>query len=187
MIELMLGRLSKARRVNLIVLATSDDPKNLPLAEHVRSLGYEVFRGSESDVLNCFYQAARHYKADAVIRVAGDCPLIDPHLVDEVIAEYQKGGVDYVSNTLPPTFPDGLDVEISSFDALERTAKIATHPNERENVTPLIRNSGLFKRGNVEQPVGCSAERWAVDEPADFEVVEAVFNYFHPRTDFSWT
>jgi len=187
MIELMLGRLSKARRIDQIILATSDDPKNLPLVEHVRSLGYEVFRGSESDVLDRFYQAARHYKADAVIRVTGDCPLIDPHLVDEVIAEYQKGGVDYVSNTLPATFPDGLDVEIFSFDALERAAKTATKPNEREHVTPLIRNSGLFKRGNVAHPVDWSAERWTVDEPADFEVVEAVFNYFRPRTDFSWT
>ena len=186
MIELMLGRLSKARRIDQIVLATSDDPKNLPLVEHVRSLGYEVFRGSESDVLDRFYQAARHYRADAVIRVTGDCPLIDPHLVDEVIAEYQKGGVDYVSNTLPPTYPDGLDVEIFSFDALERTAEIASQPNEREHVTPLIRSSALFKRGNVAHVVDCSAERWTVDEPADFEVVEAVFNYFRPRTDFSW-
>lgn len=187
MIELMLGRLSKARRIDQIVLATADDPKNLPLVEHVRSLGYEVFLGSENDVLDRFYQAARHYKADAVIRVTGDCPLIDPHLVDAVIAEYQKGGVDYVSNTLPPTFPDGLDVEIFSFDALERTAKTATKPNEREHVTPLIRSSCLFKRGNVAHTVDCSGERWTVDEPADLEVVEAIFDYFRPRTDFSWT
>jgi glutamate-1-semialdehyde 2,1-aminomutase len=187
MIELMLGRVSKASRIDQIVLATSDDPKNLPLVEHVRSLGYEVFLGSESDVLDRFYQAARHYKADAVIRVTGDCPLIDPHLVDAVIAEYQKGGVDYVSNTLPPTFPDGLDVEIFSFDALEKSARTATKPNEREHVTPLMRSSGLFKRGNVAHTVDCSAERWTVDEPADFEVVEAIFNHFRPRTDFSWT
>lgn len=187
MIELMLGRLSNASRIDQIVLATSDDPKNIPLVEHVRSLGYEVFCGSENDVLDRFYRAALHYEADAVIRVTGDCPLIDPRLVDAVIAEYQKGGVDYVSNIEPPTFPDGLDVEIFSFDALEKSAKTAVKPNEREHVTPLMRASGLLKRGNVAHTVDCSAERWTVDEPADFEVVEAIFNHFRPRTDFSWT
>jgi glutamate-1-semialdehyde 2,1-aminomutase len=187
MIELMLERLSQAKRIDQIVLATSDHPRNLPLVEHVRDLGYEVFCGSEDDVLDRFYKAAVHYKADAVIRVTGDCPLIDPHVVDDVIADYQKGGADYVSNVSPPTFPDGLDTEIFSFEALEKTARVATQPNEREHVTPFIRNSEIFMRRNVAHTIDCSGERWTVDEPTDFEVVEAIFNYFRPRTDFSWT
>lgn len=186
MIELMLERLSKAKLIDQIVLATGDDPRNLPLVEHVRSLDYEVFLGSENDVLDRFYQAARHYKADAVIRVTGDCPLIDPDVVDDVIAEFQKGGADYVSNVSPPTFPDGLDTEIFSFEALEKTARIATRPNEREHVTPFIRSSEIFRRRNVANTIDYSGERWTVDEPTDFEVVDAIFNFFRPRTDFSW-
>lgn len=186
MIELMLTRLSQTKRVSQIVLATSVDAKNQPLAEHVHSLGYEVFRGSENDVLDRFYNAALYYKADAVIRITGDCPLIDPTLIDTIIAEYETSGVDYVTNTLPPTYPDGLDVEIFSFHALKLAAQTATQPNEREHVTPFIRTSNIFRHRNVANTVDLSHLRWTVDELVDFAVIEQVFHHFYPRTDFSW-
>jgi glutamate-1-semialdehyde 2,1-aminomutase len=186
MIELLLSRLAKARRIDRIILATSDDPRNQPLADHVRSLGYDVFQGSENDVLNRYYQAAKYHHPDTVVRITGDCPLIDPELVDQVIAEYETQGVDYLSNSLPPTYPDGLDTEVFSFRALEQAFLLATKPFEREHVTPFLRESPLFKRGNFAYKEDFSKERWTVDEAADFEVVTAVFNHFHPRTDFSW-
>lgn len=186
MIELMLTRLSQTKRVSQIVLATSVEAKNQPLAEHVRSLGYEVFLGSEDDVLDRFYNAALYYKADAVIRVTGDCPLIDPTLIDTIIAEYETSGVDYATNTLPPTYPDGLDVEIFSFDALKITAQTAIKPYEREHVTPFIRTSSIFSHRNIANTVDLSHLRWTVDELVDFAVIEQVFQHFHPRTDFSW-
>lgn len=186
MIELLFQRLSKSERINQIILATSEDPRNQPLADHVRGMGYDVYQGSENDVLDRFYQAARPYQADCVVRITGDCPLIDPQLVDHVIAAYEAEGVDYLCNTIPPTFPDGLDTEVFSFCALETAARQATKGAEREHVTPFIRESGLFRTGNLEHGDDFSGERWTVDEPADFEVISAVFDYFHPRIDFNW-
>jgi glutamate-1-semialdehyde 2,1-aminomutase len=186
MIELLLSRLAKARRIDQILLATSDDPRNQPLADHVRSLGYEVFQGSENDVLDRYYQAAKPHQPVTVVRITGDCPLIDPELIDQAIAAYETQGVDYLSNTLPPSYPDGLDTEVFSFRALEQAAQQATKPAEREHVTPFIRESGLFKTGKFTHEKDYSQERWTVDEAADFEVVTAVFNHFRPRMDFSW-
>jgi glutamate-1-semialdehyde aminotransferase/spore coat polysaccharide biosynthesis protein SpsF (cytidylyltransferase family) len=187
MIELLLKRLSAAKLVDQIVLAASDQAENNALAAHVRSLGFDVFQGSENDVLDRFYKAAQLYKGDAVIRITADCPLIDAGVVDEVIAAFVKSGKDYMCNILPPTYPDGLDTEVFTFAALERAAREATRPLEREHVTPYIRESGLFTTGNVANEVNHSKERWTVDEPADFEVVEAVFNHFHPQVDFGWS
>ena len=186
MIEVLFQRLAKAKLIDQIILATSIDPRNQPLADHVRGLGYNVFQGSENDVLDRYYQAAKPYQPDNVVRITGDCPLIDAELVDQVIAAYKTQGVDYLSNTLPPTYPDGLDTEVFSFKALEIAAKQAIKPAEREHVTPFIRESGLFITGNVEYEHDYSLERWTVDEVADFEVIAAVFNHFHPCTDFSW-
>jgi len=186
MIELLLRRLAKARRINQIVLATSDDPRNQPLVDHVRKLGFTVYQGSENDVLDRYYQAARLVLPDTVVRITGDCPLIDPELVDKIIESYETQSVDYMCNILPPSYPDGLDIEVFSLSALERAANEAAKPAEREHVTPFIRESGLFKTGNIAHDQNFSQERWTVDEAADFEVISAVFNHFHPRTDFTW-
>lgn len=186
MIELLLNRLSKAMRVNQIILATSEDPKNEPLAEHVKKLGYPVYRGSEDDVLDRYYQAAKQYEADNIVRITGDCPLIDPEVVDEVIGAFERDGVDYMSNTMPPTYPDGLDVEVFSFTALMMTAQQATKIYDREHVTPYIRESGIFKTMNFRNSEDCSAERWTVDEAVDFVVIKAIFEHFYPRINFGW-
>lgn len=186
LIELLLGRLSKSRTIDKILLATSDDHRNQPLVDHVRGLGYEVFQGSESDVLDRFYQAAALHRPAAVVRITGDCPLIDPDIVDLVVQAYLGSGVDYASNAMPPTFPDGLDCEVFSFKALERAAAEATEPAHREHVTPYLRESGKFSTFNVAGESDCSRERWTVDEPEDLAVVAAVFAHFAPRTDFGW-
>jgi glutamate-1-semialdehyde 2,1-aminomutase len=186
MIELLLRRLARARRVTRIILATADTAANQPLAAHVRSLGYDVFLGSEQDVLDRYHRAARPYRPDAVVRITGDCPLVDPDLVDQVIELYATSGADYCSNVAPPSFPDGLDIEVFSFAALERAAAEATEPADREHVTPFLRKSPQFTRRNFANPRDCSGERWTVDEAADFAMVEAVFGAFHPRIDFTW-
>lgn len=186
MIELLLRRLARSRRIDKIVLATSIDPRNDRLAAHVRGMGHEVYRGSEADVLDRYLQAVSPQRPEAVVRITGDCPLVDPALVDEVIAAFEASGADYASNVAPPTFPDGLDVEVFSFRALQRAAQEARQPHEREHVTPYLRESGRFRTHNHIGTSDWSAERWTVDEPADFEVVEAVVRHFAPSTDFSW-
>src|SRR5262245_66416880 len=116
MIELLLSRLGRAQEVDEIVLATSEDPRDEPLARHVASLGIRGFRGSENDVLDRYYRAAMEADADAVVRITGDCPLVDPKLVDEIVRAFKAAAVDYTSNTMPPTFPNGLDVEVFRMD-----------------------------------------------------------------------
>lgn len=186
MIELLLGRLARSSRIDRIVVATSAQPRNQPLADHVRSLGHDVFMGSENDVLDRYVQAAAPHAPRTVVRITGDCPLIDPRVVDDVIEAYEAAGVDYMSNVAPATFPDGLDTEVFSHAALLRAHADTQAPRDREHVTPYLRESGRFSTGNHANPTDWSGERWTVDEAADFEVVQAVFAHFHPRTDFTW-
>lgn len=186
MIGHVLHRLSRSERIDEIVLATSDAPGNDVLIEYVRRLGHESFVGDEKDVLDRYYRSAKYFDADAVVRITGDCPLIDPKVVDETINLYEQSGVDYASNTIERSYPDGLDVEVFSFNALERAWKDSIQPRQREHVTPYIYESGRFRLASQVNDTDHSDERWTVDEAADLEFVKKVFGIFHPVTDFSW-
>jgi glutamate-1-semialdehyde 2,1-aminomutase len=187
MIELLLSRLSKSKEIDQIIVATSVDERNLPLVDHIRKLGFSCEQGSENDVLERYVQAARAYHADVVVRITGDCPLIDAELVDECIRQFKGSDVDYLSNTNPPTYPDGLDIEVFTFNALEQAARETNKPFDREHVTPYLREPGRFKTGSIQYTSNLSTLRWTVDEPVDFAVIEKVFQHFQPRTDFSWS
>ncbi len=184
MIELLLGRLGKSKHIHEIVLATSTAPENDCLEEHVRSLGFRVFRGSEKNVLLRYTDAAKMSDADVVIRITGDCPLVDPELLDSMLAKFE--GLDYFCNTMPPSFPDGLDVEIFTAKALEKASVEATESYDREHVTPYLRRANEFNKQNFRNSEDLSSERWTVDEEADFKVISNVYNHFWPKTDFSW-
>jgi glutamate-1-semialdehyde 2,1-aminomutase len=187
MIELLLNRLARAKEVDQIIVATSIDEHNLPLVDHVRKLGYTCEQGSENDVLERYLQTAEKHAADVVVRITGDCPLVDPDLVDEVIRRFKAANVDYCSNTDPPTYPDGLDIEIFTFKALEQASQETSDTFDREHVTPYIRKPGKFKTAALQHSQDLSALRWTVDESADLAVIEKVFQHFHPRTDFTWS
>lgn len=186
MIELLLSRLARSEEIDQIVVATSVDERNLVLADHVRKLGYACEQGSENDVLERFFKAAQEHQADVVIRITGDCPLVDPELVDDVIRRYKNADVDYFSNIAPPTYPDGLDIEVFSFAALATAVEETDKPFDHEHVTPYLRNSGRFKTASSSNEADLSSRRWTVDEPSDFSVIEKVFGHFHPRIDFTW-
>ena len=186
MIELLLARLARAAELDEIVVATSEDARNQPLADHVAALGYRCYQGSENDVLDRYLQAAKAAAADVVVRVTGDCPLIDPGLIDEVIRRFKAAGVDYLSNTSPPSYPDGLDAEVFTFAALTRAAHEAEKAFDREHVTPYLREAGQFRQAEMRNDEDLSALRWTVDEPADFEVASNVFAHFTPDIHFSW-
>lgn len=186
MIGLLLQRLSRSKRLSQIVVATSVDARNAPLVDYVRALGYVAYQGSEDDVLDRYFQAARQVEADVVVRITGDCPLVDPVLVDGVIATFLDAGADYVGNTMPPMYPDGLDIEVFSFSALQVAHAEATTRAQREHVTTYLREAPAFRRINYPHQVDLSAHRWTVDEPADFAVIGKVFEHFAPRNDFSW-
>jgi len=184
MIALLLRRLAVATRIDEVVLATSIRPENNPLVEAVTHMGFRVHRGSEDDVLSRVIEAARD--ATSIVRITGDCPFTDPELVDEVCAVFDSSGVDYASNVDPPTFPDGLDVEVVSTDALRRVAASEQENRFREHVTLAIRERPGFRRVNIFNQRDLSALRWTVDEASDLEVACGVFAHFRPRLDFGW-
>ena len=186
MIELLVKRLAKSNFVDQIVLATSVDERNNVLVKHVEKMGYVCVRGSENDVLNRFLKAARLVKADVIVRITGDCPLIDPILVDQAITQFLNVGVDYLSNADPATYPDGLDTEVFTLKALERAGRESREVFDLEHVTPYLRKPGLFKRSSMTYFEDYSHLRWTVDEPADFDVIEKVFSHFAPDIHFSW-
>lgn len=187
MIELLLARLAKSKEIDQIVLATSTDERNTPLVEHLQSLGYTCIRGSETDVLDRYLVAARQVHADVVVRITGDCPLIDARLVDQTIQQFKFSDVDYLSNVAPATYPDGLDTEVFSIQALEQAGRESQDPFDHEHVTPYLRRPGLFKIAALTHDQDLSSLRWTVDEPVDFEVVSKVFAHFAPNIHFSWT
>ena len=186
LIEILLQRLSRAKNIDKILLATGLGVENDSLVDSVKKLGYEVFRGSEDDVLDRYYQAAKLYRPEVVVRITGDCPLIDPNIVDDVIELYKKSKADYASNINPPTYPDGLDTEVFSFRALEITHRDATTNYDREHVTPLLRKNSRFKAVNLFSDEDYSSERWTVDYPEDLEVIKKILNHFVGDLDFSW-
>ena len=186
MIELLLARLARATEVDEITVATSDDPRNHSLVHHINSLGYQHTCGSENDVLDRYLRAAKAANADVVVRITGDCPLVDPSLVDDAVRQFKALRMDYFSNTSPPSYPDGLDIEVFTVAALEKAAADTSAPFDREHVTPFLRSSGHFTQAAMVHTDDLSALRWTVDEPADFEVVSKVFSYFAPNIYFNW-
>jgi glutamate-1-semialdehyde 2,1-aminomutase len=186
MIGLLIDRLSKSKKINQIVLATSLDTKNDTLEEYVKGLGISVFRGSEHNVLERYYLVAKDAMAETVIRITGDCPLIDPYLVDKVIEKFEMDQVDYCSNTGKLCYPDGLDTEVFTFVALEEAYKNSRDERDREHVTPFIQEQKNFKRSTYLPKENYSNLRWTVDEKEDFIVIERVFGHFAPKVDFRW-
>lgn len=181
MLERQIERLGRAVRVDRPVVATSDRPEDNCIAELAERIGVESHRGSLENVLDRFYKAAAPYRPQWVVRVTGDCPLIDWEVIDRCIAFAIDGGFDYASNTLRPTWPDGLDVEVCTFDALETAWREAASPLEQEHVMPFItRRPERFRLGSLEQEEDLSTMRWTVDEPADYVFVSRVYERLYP-------
>ena len=187
-----LGRLARAHQVDEVWLATSEHPENDPLAEFATKSGYQVVRGSETDVLSRFAESARRSKADVIVRVTADCPFIDPTIVDDVLHLRAQQNVDYATNTIERRHPDGLDVEVFTRAALDRADKEATDPILREHVTHYISGKrrnvlpwGGFSSASLSGHSDFSHLRWTVDEADDLAFVRAVVAALS-RDDFSW-
>ncbi|MFW6175182.1 MAG: cytidylyltransferase domain-containing protein [Acidobacteriota bacterium] len=176
MLSRVLGRLGRARTLDAVVVATSTEPGDDPVAELGRELRVPVFRGSEEDVLDRYAGAARQLAADAVVRVTADCPLIDPQVVDRVVQRFRESGADYASNTLKRTYPQGLDVEVFRREALEQAAREAREPWERAHVTPyLYHHPERFALVSVTHDRDLSRHRWTVDTREDLKLVRALY------------
>ena len=179
LLQRMIERVQRSKRVDEVMVITSIDKLNLPILKLCADLEVRVGVGSEEDVLDRYYQTAKLLKPRYVIRLTGDCPCIDPELIDSAILQIEED-TDYCSNTLLPTFADGLDLEIVRYEALEKAWREARHSFEREHVTQyILRHPELFKQKNIISPAGDFSDyRWTVDEPEDFDVARRIYEYF---------
>jgi glutamate-1-semialdehyde aminotransferase/spore coat polysaccharide biosynthesis protein SpsF (cytidylyltransferase family) len=180
LLQIHLERILKSERIDQLILATTFEQESNQLIEIARFLNISFFQGSTENVLDRFYKSVKDYKPDYVVRLTSDCPLVDPEIIDQVVDACISGGYDYCSNTLNPTFPDGMDVEVMKFSALEYAWHNAIKLSDKEHVTPFIwgnstaKGQTLFKSFNYENSANLSQFRFTVDERDDFDLIEKI-------------
>lgn len=186
MLSRQIERLRRCAMVDKLLVATSDDASDQPIAELCAAESVACYRGSLNDVLDRYYQAAKLFLPSHVVRLTGDCPLTDPQVIDSTIQFYLQGDYDFVSNAIEPTFPDGLDAAVFPFQVLEQTWREAQLPSEREHLTLFIRHRPQrYKLGSYKGFPDRSHMRWTVDEPADLAFVRTVYERLYPeKPDF---
>ena len=213
MLARVVERTRLAQTLDKVVVATTSDPSDDPVAALCAQRGYHSYRGSLHDVLDRYYQSAKAFDAQVIVRVTADCPLIDPALIDrtvraflgqaensasysmisspESLSNVDKNFLwDFAANRLPPpwgrTYPIGLDTEICTFQALQRAWKEADQPYQREHVMPYLYDHGAFRVLLLNTEPDYGSLRWTVDTAEDLELVRQIYTHFDPRWDFSW-
>jgi spore coat polysaccharide biosynthesis protein SpsF len=207
MLGRVIERVRRASALDLVLVATTIDPSDNPVEAYCLARNYPVFRGDMFDVLDRFYQAALQSKADVIVRITADCPVIDPAVIVLVIREFRRSGTDFAANRLPPpwkrTFPIGLDVEVCTFAALERAWMEADQKFQREHVMPFLYEGipvdafDMTRSSLVVSPRGFrvmlvnhlpdyGSKRWTVDTAEDLALMQRVYAHFEGRDDFSW-
>lgn len=181
MLERQIERILSCKRIDQLVVATSINPEDDVIEALCNRLGIYCFRGDLENVLDRFYQVAKQYNPNHIVRLTGDCPLTDPVLIDELVDVYLAQECDYASNCQEPTLPDGLDAEVFSFASLEEAWKEAMLPSHLEHVTPFIcSNPERFKATYYRYHKNLSHLRWVVDEPEDLEFVRRIYEILYP-------
>jgi spore coat polysaccharide biosynthesis protein SpsF len=187
MLARVVGRLRRARLINEVLIATTDMAADDAIVTECRKCQVPVSRGDEKDVLDRYFRAAQLSKAEIVVRITSDCPLIDPEITDKTIAAFIEARPDYASNIMQRTYPRGLDTEVMPVATLEKAWRQARKPYEREHVTPYIyEHPDEFKLVSVTGEQDYSSFRWTVDTPEDLEFVRAVYQKLTPEGAFSW-
>ena len=182
----IINRVKKAKNIDQIILATSNTDTDKILLDIAKKFKIIGFAGDEKDVLDRFYNAAIIYAANPIVRITGDCPLVDPILLDKMVEFYQANDYDYMSNTIERTFPDGLDIEIFSSEVLKISNKEAKWLSEREHVTPyILKNQNDFRIYNYKNKQNLSNLRWCVDEEDDLIMIRKIFQEMRPNQFFS--
>jgi spore coat polysaccharide biosynthesis protein SpsF (cytidylyltransferase family) len=179
-------RLLECRLIDEIVFATSQEISDDPIADFCNDQNISLFRGNLNDVLDRYYKTAQQYRADSIVRITGDCPIIDPIIVDAVVSGFLVGQYDCYG--LGGEFPDGLDCTAFSFKAIEKAWEIASLPSDREHVGPFIENNtNMFKNGSLELFSGLSDERWTLDELQDFKLLSLIFDELYTYGSIFYT
>lgn len=185
-LEHVVQRVRRARRVVKVVVATTIAEEDLKIAGLCAEKKICLYVGSEEDVLDRYYQAARLFRADHIVRITADCPAIDPRIIDRVVSYHLESQSDYTSNTMSETFPDGQDVEVFTVAALSRAWKEAILVSQREHVTPYMKeNPKLFKLKNVSHGENLGKMRWTLDQAEDYRFLRKIFNaLYKTKKDF---
>ena len=204
MLSRVIERVRRAKMVDEIVIATTKDHSDDNVEQYCLENACLIFRGNAFDVLDRYYQAARHFQADLIVRITADCPLIDPSVIDHTVNSFLNFGIaepgtispeslryDFAANRLPPpwkrTYPIGLDTEVTTFQNLEVAWKEAAHPHQREHVMPFFyEQPERYRILHVTHKPDFGDFRWTVDTPSDLEVVDRIYRHFEPRQFFNW-
>lgn len=187
MLARVVRRASRAKTLDSVVVACSTEPGDEAIVRECERLGIGYFRGSDSDVLDRYYQTSRAFPSDAYVRITSDCPVIDPEVIDKVVTTLTEGRFDYASNTVQRTYPRGLDTEVFTGEGLARIWAEAKEPYQRVHVTPYFyQNPELFKLGYVTQNVDQNEMRWTVDTPDDLRFISALYERLGGDDEFSW-
>jgi len=188
LLDYQIERLKRTNNADDIVIATTTNQSDDPVEELCRKLNCYYYRGSEDNVLLRYYEAAKEFQAECVVRINADCPLIDPNVVDKIINHFLSNNTkfDYVSNILESSYPIGLHTEAFSLASLEKVNNNAKDPIDREHVTPYIyKNPDIFKIGSITHNTDLSHYRWTVDYPEDFDLVKKIIEGIYPvNADF---
>jgi spore coat polysaccharide biosynthesis protein SpsF len=187
MLARVVGRVRLSEALDEVVVASTTEAEDMAIVRESERLGVPAFRGSRDDVLDRYYQAAKAYKAEAVVRITSDCPLSDPDIVDATVAAFRNTGVDYASNTVERTFPLGLDVEAVSLRSLRAAWEGAKKSYERSHVTPYIwQHPDRFRLYQLKAEADHSGHRWTVDTEADLAFVRGVYARLGDPSGFRW-
>lgn len=188
-IEWQIERILRSKEIDRVIVATTVEKSDDVLADFLKGLGVTVHRGPNEDVLTRFEEVSRQANEEAIVRITADCPLFMPEICDEIVKGFRIGKFDYFSNTHPPTYPDGLDIEIFTKKALYKASRIAISKKDREHVTLKMHQSGgLFKVGNLYNKMDESSHRWTLDYPKDLDFIRSVYEFFQGReSTFNYT
>jgi len=188
MIWHVINRVKKIKSVEQIALITTRKKSDKILLKIAEDNGIIGFSGDVHDLLSRHYHCALKINADPIIRITSDCPLTDPKLVEKILQYYLENDYDYVTNTIDPTFPDGLDVEIFSFKALQKAYRYARLSSEREHIFPYFtKNPKKFRLYNFENSQNLSHLRWTVDQKEDLKLIRRIYSLMKPKSVFSMT
>ncbi len=180
LLELYINRLKPSKLINKVVIATTTNIEDDAIANLAKEINIECFRGSENDLLDRYYQCAKQYNGNIVVRVTPDDPFVDYEVVDRAIQIFLDGDYDFVINHFEPTYPEGLDVEVYSINALKESWGKANLLSEREHVFPYIQNNqNQFKIHNFKQDKDYSHLRWTIDHQCDFDMTEKIYSHLY--------
>ncbi len=181
-LDYVINQLKHSKLIEKIIIATTKNKEDDIIVEFAKKNQIEFFRGNENDVLDRYYECAKNFSSDNILRITSDDPLIDPTIVDDLIINYQKISCDYASNNLIRTYPIGLDAEIFSFTTLEKACKNSILPSEREHVSPYMKkNSSIFKQFNMRNKIKVPLIRLTIDREEDLELFRTIISRISER------